>query len=168
LALPAEHPWASAIVGLYDRFLDVLEPALAALGSRAVRLGEPARAGRDRSPICFEDQLADTLAVDGRKAVGCSQTRRRGAVLIHAAILLGLDAGLYTHVFGVDEDRVLEGLAPAIEGIEPDRVADALIAGLSSRIGFDIEDRGGPKPGSEHLALYRQERWSPVPDGGMQ
>ena len=31
------------------------------------------------------------LVVDGKKVVGCAQTRRGGAVLIHAAILFGLD-----------------------------------------------------------------------------
>ncbi len=102
LAMPANHQWAEGIVGLYERFLDVVEPALVELGSSVERIDEPRKGGRVRSPICFEDQLADTLVVDGRKAVGCSQTRRKGGVLIHAAILLGLDADLYARVFGVD------------------------------------------------------------------
>ncbi len=90
LALPLEHPWARGIVGLYGRYLDVLEPALRSLGSDVSRLRDPARASRVRSPVCFLDQLSDTLVVDGKKVVGCAQTRRGGAVLIHAAILLGL------------------------------------------------------------------------------
>ena len=56
LALPKEHPWSEGIVELYDRYLDVLEPALVAVGARVERVVEPRRGSRVRSPICFEDQ----------------------------------------------------------------------------------------------------------------
>jgi len=112
LALPQVHPWAKGIIGLYGRFLDVLEPALTAVGAEVSRLAEPRRGSRVRSPVCFLDQLSDTLVVDGRKAVGCAQTRRRGGVLIHAAVLLGLDAGLYARIFDVPEDVVFARRSP--------------------------------------------------------
>ena len=99
---------------LYDRFLDILVPALRSVGSYVHRVPNPRRASKVRSSICFEDQLSDTLLVDGRKAVGCAQTRRGGAVLIHAAILLGLDPSTYARVFRVAALRVQEGLAPAV------------------------------------------------------
>jgi lipoate-protein ligase A len=86
LALPLAHDWATGVIGLYGRFLDVIEPALRSLGSEVQRIRNPRRASRVRSPICFLDQLSDTLLVDGRKAVGCAQTRRGGAVLIHTLI----------------------------------------------------------------------------------
>ena len=60
LTLPADHPWATDIVGLYDHFLRVLEPALKSLGSNVSRLVDPEHASRVRSPICFLDQLSDT------------------------------------------------------------------------------------------------------------
>ncbi len=77
LALPQSHLWAQGIISLYDRFLNVLEPALRSVGADVSRVAEPRRASRVRSPICFLDQLADTLVVDGKKAVGCAQTRRQ-------------------------------------------------------------------------------------------
>lgn len=168
LVLPPEHPWSEGIVGLYDRFLDVLEPALVAVGGRVERVAESRRAGRVRSPICFEDQLADTLVVEGRKAVGCSQTRRKGGVLIHAAILLDLDADLYSGVFGVDASRVRRGLAPAVSGVDWGRVAEAVLDRLADGLGLDLEVRPRPDPALEHLAPYQEDRWAPVPDGGMR
>ncbi len=137
LALPEEHPWAKGIVGLYGRFLDVLEPALRSLGSEVSRLAEPAHASRVRSPICFLDQLSDTLVVDGRKVVGCAQTRRGGAVLIHAAILLGLDVELYARVFCIEEDAVRAGLAPALPGADWRLVGDAIAEGLAEALGLE-------------------------------
>ena len=163
VALPAEHPWAKGIVGLYGRFLDVLEPALRSLGSEVSRLAEPVHASRVRSPICFLDQLSDTLVVDGKKVVGCAQTRRGGAVLIHAAILLGLDAELYASVFGVAADDVWKGLGPALPGADWRLVGDAIAEGLAEALG--LEARRCPlKPVPERfLKPYQTPRWSPAP-----
>ena len=168
LALPAGHLWAKGIVGLYDRFLDVLEPALKTVGAAVERLHEPGRATRVRSPICFEDQLADTLLVDGRKVVGCSQTRRKGAVLIHAAVLLGLDPGTYARVFGVEEGRVAAALAPAVTGVESRVIVDAVTREMGRALDADLRWSARPVPRSDFLSVYGLERWSPVPDDGMQ
>lgn len=168
LSLPADHPWAEGIVGLYDRFLDVVEPALVELGSAVERIEEPRRGSRDRSPICFEDQLVDTLIVNGRKAVGCSQTRRKGGVLIHAAILLGLDADLYARIFGVDVHRVRDGLAPAVTGVPWATVGEVILHGLARRLELEITIEGRPDPSGGDLAVYLDDRWAPVRDGGIQ
>jgi lipoate-protein ligase A len=167
LSLPKEHPWAEGIVSLYDRFLDILQPALGDAGSRVERLVEPRRGSHVRSPICFEDQLADSLVVDGRKAVGCSQARRKGCVLIHAVILLGLDPELYSRVFRVDAARVREGLAPAVTGVAWEKVADLFLHRLAHELELDLAVAPRPAPSVELLAVYDEERWAPVPDGGM-
>jgi lipoate-protein ligase A len=162
LALPQDHPWAAGIVSLYGRFLDTLEPALRSLGSRVSRLDDPAHAGRVRSPICFLDQLSDTLVVDDKKAVGCAQTRRKGSVLIHAAVLLGLDAELYEAVFRVPSSEVRAGLAPALEGVSWRDVGEAVTAGLASALGLEPH-RSDPEPVPEQfLQPYTTERWAPV------
>ena len=159
LALPQAHPWAEGIISLYGRFLEVLEPALRSVGANVSRVEEPRRASRVRSPICFLDQLADTLLVDGKKAVGCAQTRRKGAVLIHAAVLLGLDAEMYSKVFGVPAEDVASGLAPALPGatgrwwgrrLPPTwvkRSGSRSFVGRSSRFPRDFSSRTGPRSG---------------------
>lgn len=162
LALPQEHPWAKGIAGLYGHFLDVLGPALRSLGSEVTRLADPAHAGRVRSPVCFLDQLSDTLAVGGRKAVGCAQTRRRGAVLIHAAVLLGLDTELYARVFGVPVEQVRAGLAPALPGGDPKVVGEAVAGALSRALGLEARQRDPKSPPERFLEPYKGSRWSPV------
>jgi lipoate-protein ligase A len=162
LFLPQVHPWAKGVVGLYGRFLDALESALRSLGSKVSRLDDPDHASRVRSPVCFLDQLSDTLVVAGRKVVGCAQIRRRGAVLIHAAILLGLDVELYARVFGVEADDVREGLAPALPGADWRQVGDAVVEGLSQALGLAVRHRPlEPLPG-RCLEPYESERWAPV------
>lgn len=168
LSLPANHPWAEGIVGLYDRFLDVVEPALVELGSAVERIEDPRRGSRVRSPICFEDQLADTLLVDGRKAVGCSQTRRKGGVLIHAAVLLALDADLYSRIFGVDARRVRDGLSPAVTGVPWSTVGDVILDRLARQLELEITVEARPDPTGKDLSVYLDDRWAPVRDGGMQ
>jgi len=163
LALPAGHDWARDVVGLYGRFLAPVERALRALGSPVCRPERPRRASKVRSPVCFEDQLSDTLLRDGRKVVGCAQIRRRGGVLIHAAVLLGLDAALYEHLFGVDRGRVAAALGPALEGADPTVAGRAVAAELASALGLAPVSEPRPEPSDAALAVYREARWAPVP-----
>lgn len=162
LFLPEEHPWAKGVVGLYGRFLDVLGPALRSLGSEVSRLEEPGHASRVRSPVCFLDQLSDTLVVDDRKAVGCAQTRRRGAVLIHAAVLLGLDATLYERVFGVPADEVLSGLAPALPDGDAVVCGEAVAGALAEALELEAMRRRLETVPARYLEPYSRDRWMPV------
>lgn len=167
LFLPQEHPWAKGVVDLYGRFLDVLGPALRSLGSKVARLEQPAHASRVRSPVCFLDQLSDTLVVDGRKVVGCAQTRRRGAVLIHAAVLLGLEVTLYARVFGIAEKAIRAGLGPALPGADRREVGDAIVEGLAEALGLEARQRTLESLPERYLEPYATARWSPVlPEGG--
>jgi len=165
LALPQEHPWARGVLGLYSRFLDALEPALRKAGGDVVRTASPRRASRVRSPICFEDHLSDTLVVGERKVAGCAQTRRGGAVLVHSAVLLDLDAGLYGRVFGVSEERVLAGLAAAVPGGDWRRVGRAIVDRLGNDLRARTEWKTFPELPRECLEVYEGERWSPVSVG---
>jgi len=162
LALPQTHLWAQGIISLYDRFLNVLEPALRSVGADVSRVAEPRRASRVRSPICFLDQLADTLVVDGRKAVGCAQTRRRGAVLIHAAVLLGLDAELYSRVFGTPVEEVASGLAPALPNGNWRVAGDAIADQLGKTLGLEVRQQPLEPVPERFLEPYGTEKWAPV------
>jgi lipoate-protein ligase A len=165
LALPAKHPWTRGVTGLYNRFLDALDPALRALGAELTRKQDPPHAARVRSPICFFDQLADTLLEGGRKAVGCAQVRRRGAVLIHAAVLLGLDPALYSAAFGIDEEQIALGLAPAVAGGEWRAVGRVVASELAEALELEASWRPRPTLPQALLEPYSQPRWAPVPDG---
>jgi len=162
LALPSSHAWAEGVVSLYGRFLDALGPALEAAGAAIERTHDAPHAARVRSPICFEDQLADTLLVGGRKAVGCAQTRRRGAVLIHAAVLLGLDAELYGRLFHVAPERVRAALAPALDGADWWELGRLAAAALAGRLGLAPRPLSAPQVPEQLRALYRLPRWAPL------
>ena len=150
LVLPKVHPWAGRIMGLYGSFLDALAPALRAAGGD-VRRPEVARRSRsERSPICFEDQLAETLVVGGRKAVGCAQARRTRAVLVHAAVLLDLDAELWARVFRVPAERVEGALAPAVPGGDWQTVGTLVAEYLARALG--LERVAQPLPALPRLA----------------
>ncbi|NOZ77793.1 MAG: lipoate--protein ligase family protein [Acidobacteria bacterium] len=163
LALPADHPWAATIGGLYDRFLDALAEALALRGAAVERPAPRQAAGRQRSPICFEDQMADTLSVDGRKVAGCAQARRKSSVLIHAAVLLGLDAGLYETIFGVSTERIQAALAPAGPDLHPRELGEAVTHTLAGALGLAPQPRRRPPVAAQFLDRYRTPRWAPVP-----
>jgi lipoate-protein ligase A len=162
LALPIAHAWARGIIDLYARFLDVLEPALRSVGADVSRLEDAQRATRVRSPICFFDQLADTLVAGGGKAVGCAQTRRRGAVLIHAAVLLGLDAELYARIFRVPEHEVASGLAPAVADGDWKVVGEAIADRLAGALGLELRHRELEPVPDRFLEPYSTARWAPV------
>jgi hypothetical protein len=160
--LPLEHPWTKGIVGLYGRFLDELGPALRSLGSNVARLEDPARTSRVRSRVCFLDQLSDTLVVGGKKVAGCAQTRRGGAVLIHAAVLLGLDADLYEQVFRVSAEEIRSGLAPALPGGDPLVVGEAVAGALAEALGLRVRPRSTEPVPERFLEPYKSARWAPV------
>jgi lipoate-protein ligase A len=162
LALPATHPWAKGVVSLYGRFLDALAPALREAGAAVERRLDAPRAARVRSPICFEDQLSDTLLVGGRKAVGCAQARRGGAVLIHAAVLLGLDADLYGRLFRVDPARVEAGLTPALAGGDWRELGRSVAARFGEALGLEPRSLRSPQLPEHYRAVYHLPRWAPL------
>ncbi len=146
LALPAGHPWAATIGGLYDPFVESLRLSLATLGVTTERGSGRARAG-NRSPICFEDHLSETLAVEGRKLLGCAQARRREAVLVHGALLLSVHAALQAEVYGVAQERIEKvlGCVPRGSYASPEALMRALATDLSARLG-EGEPRFSPPP----------------------
>ena len=146
LFLPAEHGWAQKITGLYQLFLGALAPALEAAGGQGRHTEVPAKAGRDRSPICFEDQLSDTLAAAGRKVVGCAQARRSRAVLIHAAVSLNLAADIYAGAFGVTHQRIEDGLGEAVPGGHPRDVATHVENALAKALEMRVRHEPLPDP----------------------
>ena len=162
LALPASHPWAAGIVAMYGRFLEALSRGLRKAGAAVELISEPARPGRSRSRICFEDQQAETLLVGRRKVVGCAQARRRGGVLIHAAVSLGLRPELYAGVFRSSEDSVRRGLADALADADPEHVAELVIESMTSAVNAERVSEGAVAPSEAMLRRYDDARWAPM------
>lgn len=162
LFLPSEHPWAEQITGLYGLFLGALAPALNDAGGLG-RLKEDApEGGRHRSPICFEDQLSDTLVAEGRKVVGCAQARKAKAVLIHAAVSLNLAVDVYAAAFRVSENRIRCGLGDAVPGGQAAVVSPHIQTALAKALNLRVINQTLPEPSKEGLKRYRSQRWFPL------
>ncbi len=141
LVLPEAHPWAGSIAGLYEEFVVALQSGLHALGVEATRSQTPGHGGRPRSAICFEDHRAETLLLRGKKVLGCSQARRRGAILIHGALLLGVDAELQSEVYGVTRERIeaLLGAVPEEAYTTREALAEHLAHFLAGALGERVQ-----------------------------
>ncbi|WP_019414948.1 biotin/lipoate A/B protein ligase family protein [Paenisporosarcina sp. TG20] len=67
-----------------------------------------------KSAVCFDTPSWYELVVEGRKVAGSAQTRQKGVILQHGAILLDLDEEKLVSLFNYRTDeikeRVLEGL----------------------------------------------------------
>jgi len=112
LVLPATHPWAGGIRPLYDRMTEVLAQALKEMGIGTTR-PEARLVHKTRRPsLCFADHSVETLLVDGCKSVGCSQARRRAAVLVHAFLLFNDDLSITARLFRMEPAAVASLIAP--------------------------------------------------------
>ena len=112
LVLPTAHPWAGGIRPLYDRMTEVLADALLEMGVQTARPEAGPVPGSRRPSLCFADHAAETLLVEGCKCVGCSQARRRTAVLVHAFLLFNDDLSVTARLFTMDPAAVAAVIAP--------------------------------------------------------
>lgn len=153
LALPAGHPLAGSIHALYSTFVEAIRRALSALGVQTVRWRPEDGTPRRRSPICFEDHLAESLLLDGRKILGCAQVRRRRAVLVHGTVLFHLDAAVQARIYGVEKARIERAMAPlpATEGLTPARLAETVAPLIASSHGLSRLSSSAPPPVREDL-----------------
>lgn len=162
LFLPSSHQWAEQINNLYELFLGALAPALEAAGGQGKYKEDAQSSVRDRSPICFEDQLSDTLVVGGRKVVGCAQARRANSVLIHAAVSLNLAVNVYAAAFGVSTDRIKRGLGEAVPGGKAREIASFVEKALPEALGSSLRTNPLPKPSRDSQKKYSSSHWAPL------
>ncbi len=135
LVLPADHPWAASVRSAYDGLVEAIAGVLRRLGHPVERPpAAPVRSCRERSPVCFEDVLSETLTFGGRKVLGCAQARRRGGVLVHAHLHLDPDPALYAAVFRVPREGVAAAVGGLGGGLERATLAEALTGGIAAAV----------------------------------
>lgn len=130
-----------------------------------------------RSAVCFDAPSWYELVVEGRKVAGSAQTRQKGVILQHGAILLDLDEDKLFSLFKYPSERVREKMqkafkskAVAINDIRNERVSleeakQAFKAGFQD--GLNIELRSF-ELSPEQLAYvhklaqarYESEEWN--------
>jgi len=130
LALPISMEPAGGIQRLYDFMKEHLRSALETEGIPVTDPGPATGRGRARSPLCFLDYSSETLLLGGKKCVGCSQARKKDAVLVHAILLLNLNAVLTSAIFRIPESKIVQALAPLPFASVPIPAFKERIAGL--------------------------------------
>lgn len=102
-----------------------------------------------KSSICFDAPSWYELVVEGRKVAGSAQTRQKGVILQHGAILLDLDANKLFDLFNYRNERLKEKMlksfrdkAVAINDLSGEKISiddarSAFRKGFSN--GLDVE-----------------------------
>ncbi|MER1984859.1 MAG: biotin/lipoate A/B protein ligase family protein [Solibacillus sp.] len=65
---------------------------------------------KPKSAVCFDAPSWYELVVEGRKVAGSAQTRQKGVILQHGAILIDLDEEKLLSVFRFDSDEAKEAM----------------------------------------------------------
>ncbi|OLS41715.1 biotin/lipoate A/B protein ligase family protein [Bacillus sp. MRMR6] len=104
-----------------------------------------------RSAVCFDAPSWYELVVEGRKVAGSAQTRQKGVILQHGAILLDLDEDKLFSVFKYPNERVKERMqkafkskAVAINDISTKRITleeakEAFYKGFAEGLNIELE-----------------------------
>ncbi len=162
LALPSSHPWAATINSLYDGFAESILAALSGKDLIAERGSGHGGGSRQRSPVCFEDQLTESLLTGGKKVLGCAQARRKLSVLVHGTLLLGLDAKLQAAAFGVEVARIEKAMA-ALPSESSLSAQKEIARRLAEGAGLALVKAGTiPAVSPQYLARYSTARWAPL------
>ena len=143
LVLPARHPWARQINGLYQHFVTHVGDALRNLGVAVTVPGNRRPSVPGSSHICFESDFGETLLFEHRKVFGCAQRRLRHSILVHGTLLLAIDVALQSRVFNVPESRITRAMSHIPGNIDPQMARDAIIHSFSSGLESEPVRKGG-------------------------
>lgn len=118
VALPPDHAWAR--LGVNDSYLEITRPLLELLLGKGVDASFRGEGAAVKAANCFAGSACPDVVVGGRKLFGSAQRRRRGAVLQHGSLLLGLDRALWAGVFGPRLGQGFVSLDEALPGLRLD------------------------------------------------
>jgi len=157
VVVPAGHPLGAARDRLYEAvhgsLIDVLSGQQLAAALRGP--GTPSSAA-DEPFLCFARRTPGDVLMAGVKIAGSAQRRRRGAVLQHGSVLLGLsEAAPEIHA-----PRAMREAA-----LSPEQLAEAWLPALARRLGFEFRRQGlceAERRRAEQLVRdrYAREDWT--------
>lgn len=115
--LPEDYPgMPESVVGAYRVLSSGLLEGFRALHLHAELAIPERKSQKSHSPVCFEEASWYELVVEGRKAAGSSQTRRRGMILQHGSIPMSVDDKELFDCFSYPSERVRERAQRAFGG----------------------------------------------------
>ncbi|WP_432355894.1 lipoate--protein ligase family protein [Sporosarcina sp. A2] len=99
---------------------------------------------RPSSGVCFDTSSWYELVVEGKKVAGSAQTRQKGVILQHGAILLSLDEDKLVSLFKFESDEIREQVRKSLpdKAVAIDRLSEREITveecSLAFAQGFEI------------------------------
>jgi lipoyl(octanoyl) transferase len=124
-----------------------------------------------RSAVCFDAPSWYELVVEGRKVAGSAQTRQKGVILQHGAILLDLDEDKLFSLFKYPSERVKERMksafkskAVAINEISPRRITleeakEAFYKGFAEGLNIELESYQLTEEELDYVNKIAKERY---------
>ncbi|MDM5331044.1 biotin/lipoate A/B protein ligase family protein [Neobacillus sp. CF12] len=124
-----------------------------------------------RSAVCFDAPSWYELVVEGRKVAGSAQTRQKGVILQHGAILLDLDEDKLFSLFKYPSERVKERMksafkskAVAINEISPRRITleeakEAFYKGFAEGLNIELESYQLTEEEFDYVNKIAKERY---------
>jgi lipoyl(octanoyl) transferase len=124
-----------------------------------------------RSAVCFDAPSWYELVVEGRKVAGSAQTRQKGVILQHGAILLDLDEDKLFSLFKYPNERVKERMksafknkAVAINEISPRRITleeakEAFYKGFAEGLNIELESYQLTEEELDYVNKIAKERY---------
>jgi lipoyl(octanoyl) transferase len=124
-----------------------------------------------RSAVCFDAPSWYELVVEGRKVAGSAQTRQKGVILQHGAILLDLDEDKLFSLFKYPNERVKERMksafknkAVAINEISPRKITleeakEAFYKGFAEGLNIELESYQLTEEELDYVNKIAKERY---------
>ncbi|MFS0590940.1 biotin/lipoate A/B protein ligase family protein [Cytobacillus horneckiae] len=132
---------------------------------------EKASLKNPRSSVCFDAPSWYELVVEGRKVAGSAQTRQKGVILQHGAILLDLDEDKLFSLFKYSNDRVKERMQRAFknkavainnltaEKVSYDQAKAAFKKGFEEGLNIELEPYVLTNEEREYVEKLARERY---------
>ncbi|MBT2754762.1 lipoate--protein ligase family protein [Mesobacillus foraminis] len=130
-----------------------------------------------RSAVCFDAPSWYELVVEGRKVAGSAQTRQKGVILQHGAILLDLDEDKLFSLFNYPSERVKERMQKTFKSkavaindissrkIEMDEAKIAFREGFAEGLNIELEPYTLTKDEMDYVidlakSKYESDEWN--------
>ncbi|REB10046.1 lipoate--protein ligase family protein [Sporosarcina sp. BI001-red] len=93
---------------------------------------------RPKSGVCFDTSSWYELVVEGKKVAGSAQTRQKGVILQHGAILLSLDVDKLVSLFKFESEEIREQVRKGLpeKAVAIDRLSDRDITVAECSLAF--------------------------------
>lgn len=127
---------------------------------------------KPKTAVCFDAPSWYELVVEGKKIAGSAQTRQKGVILQHGAILLKLDEqkliSLFNFTTNEERERILQGIRKKAISVDQlakrevmaDEACHAFYEGFEKALGIQLQPLQLTKEQKEYVEKIEQEKYA--------